>query len=682
MKFKVLLLAVVLLSGLLRGHASPAAAEAQVIAHVAVGRYPQDLALNPNTNRIYVPTDWDNTMSVINGASNAVITTVPINVSRKYIAVNPTTNRIYLDSYNGYCETIAVLDGATNASVADIPLCGDTNHMGLAVNPSTNRIYAANNLDPGSVWVIDGGTNTIVDTVTVGSDPMEVAVNPNTNRIYVTNDVDPGSVSVINGSSDAIIATVPVGRQPEGVAVNPNTNRIYVANTMDGTVSVINGASNAVMAIVPIDSYQTCPLVIDVNPNMNRTYVGTCTRTVSVIDGPSNTVVDTVFSNNSPGYDPVYGIAVNPNTNRVYAANYTSDTVSVIQDSERTMPNFKQCDSRWKNHILDGIPPTTICDAGCALTSVADVVSSWGASTDPDILNNWLKVNGGYTSYGCIYWGKAASYAHLPAPVIYYNNYNHPDFTGLRTSLDSGQPVILGVASGGYCPGHYVVATKTDGSTWWINDPAGPATTLATYGNSFCQRVVYPSGGSSSRLAVHAHSPVELLLTDPLGRRLGFDPSTGTSYDEIPDASYGMDGTILSEDGSETIVPGLKTAWLNSPVDGQYTIEAIGTDTGSYLVDGEASDTNGGITDITGPSGTTSPGQVDTGVIHYSSQPASVGGIADMPDVPGAHLEASASHTSRIPVPAEVAAALAAGIIALGVGGWYARSRRHNARGK
>jgi hypothetical protein len=65
------------------------------------------------------------------------------------------------------------------------------------------------------------------------------------------------------------------------------------------------------------------------------------------------------------------------------------------------------------------------------------------------------------------------------------------------------------------------------------------------------------------------------------------------------------------------------------------------------------------------------------------AQPApSVGGIADLPDVPAAHLEGSPSGGSRIPVSEEVAAALAAGVVVLGVGGWYAKGRWQNARGK
>ena len=172
---------------------------------------------------------------------------------------------------------------------------------------------------------------------------------------------------------------------------------------------------------------------------------------------------------------------------------------------------------------------------------------------------------------------------------------------------------------------------------------------------------------------MRAHSPVELVLTDPLGRRLGFDPTTGTSYTEIPDASYGIHGQTLSDDGAQTMVPGIKTAWLNSPIDGNYTIEAIGTDTGSYHVDGEAYDENGGHSNVSGPSGTTTPNQVDTAVIHYSSQPAAVGGIAEYPQL-GPEAATSANHSSGQDA-LELAGAAGGAALLLAAGGWYARRR-------
>jgi hypothetical protein len=118
----------------------------------------------------------------------------------------------------------------------------------------------------------------------------------------------------------------------------------------------------------------------------------------------------------------------------------------------------------------------------------------------------------------------------------------------------------------------------------------------------------------------------------------------------------------------------MKTAWIESPMDGQYTITVIGTGTGNYAIDGEAYDDNGTITEVSGPSGTTTVNQVDTGVIQYSSQPAAVGGIAELPDAPGEPQRLAQSSGGLSAQYAGIACAVA-GSVLLAAGGWYSRRR-------
>ena len=63
--------------------------------------------------------------------------------------------------------------------------------------------------------------------------------NPTTSTVYVANSVVPGTVSVINGQTNTVTATISVGAAPFGIAVNPKTGTVYVTNSGDGTVSVI-----------------------------------------------------------------------------------------------------------------------------------------------------------------------------------------------------------------------------------------------------------------------------------------------------------------------------------------------------------------------------------------------------------------------------------------------------------
>ena len=85
----------------------------------------------------------------------------------------------------------------------------------------------------------------VSDIISVGSFPLGISVNPYTNLIYVTNNQS-GTVSVIDGDTNSIINTVKVGNGPAGISVNSNTNMIYVANYYSDTVSIIDGKTHVV----------------------------------------------------------------------------------------------------------------------------------------------------------------------------------------------------------------------------------------------------------------------------------------------------------------------------------------------------------------------------------------------------------------------------------------------------
>ena len=84
------------------GRGSPgamASGDPTVIATISIGPgggTPAGVAVNPTTNRIYVANQWSNNVSVIDGATNTVVATVPVGTCPEDVAVNPSTNRIYV----------------------------------------------------------------------------------------------------------------------------------------------------------------------------------------------------------------------------------------------------------------------------------------------------------------------------------------------------------------------------------------------------------------------------------------------------------------------------------------------------------------------------------------------------------------------------------------------------------
>ena len=121
------------------------------------------------------------------------VATVSVGEAPIGIAVNPNTNMIYV--VNQISNTASVIDGKTNAVIKNIQT--GMNPAGIAVNPNTNKIYlvtrSEDEFEEFGVSIMDGKTNGVVKSITVGKGPISIAVNPNTNMIY---QVNPGADTV------------------------------------------------------------------------------------------------------------------------------------------------------------------------------------------------------------------------------------------------------------------------------------------------------------------------------------------------------------------------------------------------------------------------------------------------------------------------------------------------------
>lgn len=70
---------------------------------------PFRLAVDPLTNRIYVANFTSNTVSVIDGATNTVITNVPVGTTPAEPGVNISTNAIYVPNRDD--NNVSVIGG-------------------------------------------------------------------------------------------------------------------------------------------------------------------------------------------------------------------------------------------------------------------------------------------------------------------------------------------------------------------------------------------------------------------------------------------------------------------------------------------------------------------------------------------------------------------------------------------
>jgi hypothetical protein len=250
---------------------------------------------------------------------------------------------------------------------------------------------------------------------------------------------------------------------------------------------------------------------------------------------------------------------------------------------------------------------------GCVLSSLATMLTSFKGleSTTPATLDVQLKNVNGYVNRADMDWckidnatghaiGLVDSGAHSDADIDAYLN-DH--FCG------HGDSVILEMneSVSGKTGKHFILVTGKANADWTVFDPGwqnpSPAQNLLTLsghrsgftptGKPFRTFSVagvrtYREGSiSTGKFCVKAHSPIELLVTDPSGRRVGWDGTNDMI--EIPGASYFRDYPIVSADDptapDEGDPNGSKTVLIPSPAGGVYQVVATGTGAGAYSLD-------------------------------------------------------------------------------------------------
>jgi YVTN family beta-propeller protein len=184
------------------------------------GAQPHGVALDVKADRIFTANLGNDTMSVMNAKSGAVLDKVNLEsygAGPEAIYYDAPENRIFL--------TMSSVAGAT----------GDD-----AVN--------------GQMLVLNGSTYKKIATVHTDIDPSDIAVDPADHVIFVANQSSgstqlgsPASLTVINDDSYRVEQTVltPPDSESDGVTVDPETHTVYVVNesecgTSNGSVSVVN----------------------------------------------------------------------------------------------------------------------------------------------------------------------------------------------------------------------------------------------------------------------------------------------------------------------------------------------------------------------------------------------------------------------------------------------------------
>ena len=174
---------------------------------------------------------FDGTVSIIDTNTNTLEETIVVGLRPNRLGFDPATNYVYV--VNQLSDSISVINGATDALLTTIVLTGGSSPTRIRMDPAAGRLYVGNN-GLNSISVIDTAVippafPILLADVPAGPGAKEINLNATTDRIYVSNKGDQ-SVSIIDRTSYAEIDTVPAGTGPFTFGFSNAEDVVYVSN--------------------------------------------------------------------------------------------------------------------------------------------------------------------------------------------------------------------------------------------------------------------------------------------------------------------------------------------------------------------------------------------------------------------------------------------------------------------
>jgi YVTN family beta-propeller protein len=336
-------------------------------ASIGVGASPSAIAIDPVLNEAVVTNAGDGTVSIINLATNGVVT-VPVGPNPTGVAIDDQlAHHLAVVVNNGSGSggnSVTAIDLTTHAtSTLDFP---DTavppNTVALpfsiGINSSTHRaIVTQQSTNLATILDLSTGTPVIVQQIggglssySTGASPS-VAIDPRLNWAIVTPGGG-GSVNIVDlGRGPGTTPGDPVGRLPvvigslsvatstQGVGINTQTHQALLTDVNGESVSDPTGGRLTTYSLLD-NTVASIPILQNGNPFSEAGFVAaainplsnvgiavnTLAGTASIVDMENSNILQTVTGLSSP-----QAVAIDAVTNQAFIVNQGNNTVSVVQ---------------------------------------------------------------------------------------------------------------------------------------------------------------------------------------------------------------------------------------------------------------------------------------------------------------------------------------------------------------
>ena len=256
-----------------------------------LGRDPSpDIAVDQGLGLVITVGGFEFRADIIDAASNGLVATIPLLNNAIDVAIDQVNHRAFVSVPLTHVQEISLNPIAPTARVAVF-----IESAGAVLNPVTNKAYSPFQAITGGIAMVAGaGFGGVIPGLRPEGRYVDSARHVATNRYFILNQGNqagtspaPGSMIVIDGATDAVIDVLDTLPNPFGIGINQATGTVYVASLQsplgaggiqmfDATdlaaPPVLVGGAGSLPPPINTNALQTFGRYVVPNPATNTTY--------------------------------------------------------------------------------------------------------------------------------------------------------------------------------------------------------------------------------------------------------------------------------------------------------------------------------------------------------------------------------------------------------------------------
>ena len=277
--------------------------------------------------KAYVGNFKDNTVSVIDTAGGAVISTLPVAAGPDGIAITPNGATVFVSGSS--VSALTIIDAATDRVLPAVEV--GKGPQGLAMSPDGRLLLVAVNGDDQVVF-LDTTARSVIGRVAV-TKPHTIAIRPDGKVAYVAAQ-EPGHFALvaIDLATRIVIGTLPLEKPPRDLEFGQDGKALYF--TLAGV--------NAVQVLDPMTNKVVAQITTGVSPHIADYFAGSSVGVI-VVQGPgelalfdpaTNLQVRAIAVGKQPHWvdaiDATHMLVSNEGSNTVSMVDLSTGTTSTI----------------------------------------------------------------------------------------------------------------------------------------------------------------------------------------------------------------------------------------------------------------------------------------------------------------------------------------------------------------